>query len=138
MAKKNSNIELTVRSADLSDVMDDFARFDNLHRTFDGKLVRAGRVVVLSTNGKSVRVVARGQTKGVKDEISLNSETITRLGIKSGQTVKFTISAATLWDEFWWAWSASNPANRVAARLGLVSVGLGMLGAALGVISLLK
>jgi hypothetical protein len=138
MAKKNSNIELVVRPAALSDVMDDFARFDNIHRTFDGKLVRAGRLVVLSANGKSVRVVARGQAKDAKGEIRLSSETRTRLAIKSGQTVVFTIAAATLWDEFWWAWGASNPVNRIAARLGLISVGLGFLGAALGAISLVK
>lgn len=126
---------LRVKQSDLRDVMGDIARFDKMHRTFDGKLVRAGRVVVLKANKKTERVVARGPAGVKADEIALTLETRQRLGISSGECACFTIAKANVFDEFLWAWTATNPTDRIAARLGVTSVILGLVGAFLGVIS---
>lgn len=133
--KANNTVRLQVRQADLGDVMGDIARFDKQHRTFNGKLVRAGRVVILQANQRTERVVARGPAKLEKGEIALTSETRERLGISSGAEVDFTFAEANFFDEFLWAWRATNPTDRVAARLGLISVFLGFAGATLGIIS---
>jgi hypothetical protein len=131
----NDPVCLQVRQADLSDVMGDIARFDGSHRTFNGKLVRAGRVVVLQANQKTERIIARGSGKIGKGEIALTSETRERLGISAGAKVKITFVKASFFDEFLWAWRATNPTDRVAARLGVVSVFLGFTGAILGLVS---
>lgn len=135
-SKKNKDLKLTIKQSRLADVMEDIARFDNSYRTFDGKLVRAGQVVRLEANNKIARVVARGPAGLKKSEISLSSEVRDKLGVQSGQEVSFSVSKANWIDDFLWAWGATNAMPRIAARLGLVSVGLGFLGVLLGLYSL--
>lgn len=133
--KQNENLTLRIKQSRLADVMADIARFDNSHRTFDGKLVRAGRVVVLKVNGKTARVVARGPAGVEKDEISLSSEIRDRLDVTTGKQVNFTIAKANWIDDFLWAWSATDAMPRIAARLGVISVFLGLMGLIFGIIS---
>ncbi len=133
--KQNENLQLKIAQSRLADVMGDIARFDNSYRTFDGKLVRSGRVVVLRANGKTARVVARGPAGVSKDEISLSSEIRDRLNLSSGQKATFTIAKANWIDDFLWAWDATDAMPRVAARLGVISVILGLTGLILGIAS---
>ena len=135
MRKKNENLERLVKPSRLADVMNDIARFANSHRTFDGKLVRAGRVVVLKVGDKTARVVARGPAGVTAGEISLSSETREKLGVSSGKAAVFTIAEANLADDFLWAWNATDAMPRIAARLGVISIILGIIGALLGLVS---
>jgi hypothetical protein len=52
--------------------------------------------------------------------------------------VDFLIQAGTTSDEVLWAWNATNAMPRIAARLSVASVGFGVIGLAVGVMSLFK
>jgi hypothetical protein len=56
------------------------------------------------------------------------------LGVDPGDQVE--LQKVGLVGEFWWAWNASDPAYRVAARMALLSVVLGMVGLLLGILSI--
>jgi hypothetical protein len=129
-------ITLHVIEAPLRDVMSDVARFHKQHRTFGGMLLRAGRIVVLKVDNRSAYVVARGPAGVEYDQISLDSATRDKLNIKANCTASFTIKKANLLHEFLWAWNATDAMPRVAARLGAISVVLGIIGLLLGGLSL--
>lgn len=59
-----------------------------------------------------------------------------QLGIKSGQERHFIFQEANLWGQVCWAWRATDAMPRIAARLGVLSVVLGLVGLGLGVLSL--
>ena len=129
-----NEIELEVREADLDDVFSDIARLHLDHRPF----ARAGKIIVLQVGAKTARVVARGAVRNRKDSISLDSATRERLGVKSNQRATFKIRKARFMDEVIWAWTATDAMPRIAARLGAVSVVLGLLGLVLGIKSLCR
>jgi hypothetical protein len=58
------------------------------------------------------------------------------LKVSNGSEVDFEFRTTGLGGQFLWAWSASDPAYRVAARLALLSVILGAIGLMLGLFSL--
>jgi hypothetical protein len=58
------------------------------------------------------------------------------LHVSDGDEVELQFKKAGFWGQFGWAWSASDPAYRVAARLALLSVVLGAIGLVLGLFSL--
>lgn len=129
--EKPGPIALKVRSASVDDVMGDFARVHIDHRPFS----RAGGVIVIRQDKSKakVRLVARGLSRGMKKgEIAMDSASRQRLQIKQGQTYNFTFEEAGWWDGLLWAWHATDAMPRIAARLGVVSVGLGLVGAILG------
>jgi hypothetical protein len=57
------------------------------------------------------------------------------LSITKGAKVEIQFAPAGLWGEFLWAWNASDPAYRVAAKLALLSVALGVVGLLIGGLS---
>lgn len=59
-----------------------------------------------------------------------------RLGLKDGQEVEFSFRPVWLVGQTCWAWNASDPAYRVAARLAVLSLALGVIGLILGILSL--
>ena len=132
----DTTIALEVVEAPLRDVMSDIARFHKQHRTFNGELLRAGRVVVLKVAGRTAYVVARGPAGVSAKQISLDSATRDKLNVQSGSKFDFVIKKAGLIDEFCWAWNATDAMPRVAARLGAISVVLGGIGLILGIFSL--
>lgn len=130
--KKHGPVELEVVNVANEDVMSDIVRVDISHRPFS----RAGQVIVVRHGSKKVRLVARGPTGVKKHQIRLDSATRRVLGVAPGQTASLEFHEAGWWDGLVWAWHATDAMPRVAARLGVVSVALGFVGAALGAWSL--
>ena len=123
--------KLTVRQQSLRDVFQDMARVSHEHRNG----CRTGKIIVISANGKTARAVARGAERSDRNGIYLDEATRDRLGVSQGQEVEFTIREGGWFDEFLWAWHATNAMPRVGARLGVVSVLLGLAGLLLGALS---
>ena len=119
-------------NAKLDDVFEDIVRVDLAHRPF----ASAGRIIIVEHQKRQARAVARGPAGAGKTGIILDSATRQKLGVQLNQQAIFTFQQASFWDEIAWAWNASNAMPRVAARLGLISVGLGLIGFLLGIISL--
>lgn len=131
--KRHGPVKLTILNASINDVFEDVVRVDLSHRPF----ANAGRVVVIIHNNIRTFAVARGPTKVGANGISLDSATRSRLDVKLNEEAEFIFEEAGLWDQIRWAWHASNAMPRIAARLGVISVGLGFAGFLLGIISLL-
>ena len=124
-------MELLVKQADREDIFGDLARLHTSHRPG----ILAGSICRISVGSASVLAVARNSKSNETGTISLDDALRTRLKIKDGESYEFKIVPAGLWDQFNWAWSASNPVNRIASRLGVLSVALGLLGLLLGILS---
>lgn len=122
-------ISLHVKQISREDVFHDIVRLHLDHRPF----AKAGRVLVVEAKGRCIRAVARGAPKNDKTGIWLDLEARKKLGLPAKGAEQFTFRKASLLDEVLWAWSATDAMPRIAARLGVVSVGLGAVGVILGV-----
>ncbi len=134
---RGHGVRLRVEQASKEDVYRDFARIpERYRRDGGGQVVPEGNVCRLSTPNRSVYIVARGL--GTIDEpiIRLDERTRNGLGVLLGDKTEFGIDAVSLLGELCWAWRASDPAYRVAARLAILSVVLGGIGLALGILSI--
>ena len=125
---------LMVKSLSLGDISEDMARVHLDHRPGSN----AGRVIVLKVGSKRVRALARGAPANSRGTIHLDQAMRDKLDVALNTEVDFTITRGRFWDEFLWAWQATNAMPRVAARLGTISVMLGMLGLFLGILSCAK
>jgi hypothetical protein len=126
---------LTVHQLDKEDVYRDRIRIPTIHRGTIGE----GVVCKLSVAGKSMLLEVRGMANddlAHERVIRLDDVTRGKLGVHTGMTYQFEIREGGWMQQFWWAWNASDPAPRIAARLGILGLVLGMLGAVLGLISL--
>ena len=133
MSKQFLTEQLTVVEAESDDVFSDMARVHLDHRPF----AKAGKIVVIKCGDKTAYVVARGSSGNVKGKISLDSATREKLGVKPNQKVELTIEETGFVGQFLWAWNATDAMPRVGARLGAISVLLGLLGLILGGVSLI-
>lgn len=68
--------------------------------------------------------------------IHIDERTRRALGLTAGKEAEFRFRQVSWPGQFLWAWRATDPAYRIAARLGLLSVLLGIVGFALGVAGL--
>ena len=115
---------LKVHQVELDEVFEDMARVAYEHRRHS----KAGKIIVLKVSDRVARVMARGAPGRDQSSIYLDDATRERLGVSSGQKADFTIKRARFWDEFVWAWQATNPVTRVAGRLGIIALALGAVG----------
>ena len=92
-------------------------------------------VIVVYANGRIVRAVARGAPKNDKKGIYLDLATRGKLAVALGAEIEVDFQRADTMDQLLWAWSAPDAMPRIAARLGVLSVALGLLGLLLGVIA---
>ena len=81
--------------------------------------------------------LARGSGHSREREIRMDERLRNILGVSVGDDVVGDLDRVGPYGQFRWAWCASDPAYRVAARLGLLSVLLGLLGLVLGSLSVL-
>jgi hypothetical protein len=123
--------KLRIVNVTLRDAFSDLARVHHTHRPS----ISAGKICVVECNGKIVRLAARGTSS--KDTLEIDLKTRIALGLKSwNETVEVSIKPARWWDEVLWTLKASSPMPRIAAWLGLVSLGLGVVGVLLGLLSI--
>jgi hypothetical protein len=130
--KAKKPVLLKVSDVTLDDVFSDVVRVHISHRRF----ANAGAVIRISCNGKSAYAVARGP-KGVGSTgIAMDMAIRDRLDVKPGQDRNFVFEKAGVWGQLCWAWRATDAMPRIAARLGVLSVMLGLIGLGMGALSL--
>ena len=113
---------------DKGDVLRDLVWVHYSHR----QGIKAGHVCRVSANGKSIIAAVRNSPHNDTRGIWLDDLQRTALGVKEEKEADFHFKRARWYDEFRWTWRSSDPVNRTAGLLGIVSLGLGIIGVLLG------
>ena len=96
----------------------------------------AGDRAASAHSGDHVGEPTAGQQDHAEPAIHLDEKTRQALGLEEGREAEFTVRKVGWPGQFLWAWRAADPAYRIAARLGLLSVLLGLAGFAIAVITM--
>ena len=96
-------------------------------------ILHKNNVYRLTANKRSVLVALRGSHR---NGIAMDMVTRKRLGLEEGRSYHFEFGRAGWVGQFIWTWEATDPAYRIASRLGLISLVLGVVGVLLGILSL--
>ena len=127
---------LQIRKVHEIDVYRDIHRIPEEHRKDTaGATILEGEVCKVTAGNRSAFVILRGKQGNTDAAAWMDERTKNRLGLSAGAETDLNLEVAGLWGQGRWAWSSSDPACRVSARLGLLSVGLGFVGLVLGVLS---
>jgi len=127
-------VSLLVHELDKDEVFQDIVKVHYSHR----KGAYAGQIICLRAKGVPVLAAARGAPNNDTGGIWLSSAMIGRLGLERGKKTDFEINKARWDQQFAWLWRATDPANRTAGRLGIISFILGLIGLFLGLMSLFR
>jgi hypothetical protein len=129
---------LEVRRVTSDEVYKDIARVPEFLRTGARGLIREGTLCKVTTNQRSAYLFLRGAGATQESIILIDDYTRGKLGVEVGETHSFEFDQAGSWGMLCWAWSATEPAYRIASRLAVVGVALGVAGLALGILSLVR
>jgi hypothetical protein len=131
---------LTVHELLKDDVYHDRVRIPELSRGG----IKEARICKLSARlagkrvGEAVLVEVRGDLSMTSGTIRIDDITRIKLAVKPCEQYTFTLRTVWWIGQFWWAWNASDPTPRIAARLGLLGLLLGLAGLVIGVIPLFR
>jgi hypothetical protein len=128
-------MRLRVRKAEGQDVYRDIVRIPEKCRLDQkGATIPEGEVCKVRIGDRSAFVLLRGKTDCDEQTAWIDERTRNRLGLTAGDSAELSVETVGLWGQGRWAWSSSDPAYRVAARLALLSVVLGLVGLILGIV----
>jgi hypothetical protein len=128
-------MKLQVRKALAEDVYRDIARIPEAHRLdVGGRLIPEGTVCRVLAGCRKAFVVLRGKGDCSDAAIWLDERTRNLLNVNLGEEAEFQLKKVRLWGQLRWAWDSADAAYRVAARLAVLSVVLGLLGLGVAVI----
>lgn len=128
--------ELEVRLSDANDVYQDIARIPEFLRKGKQGLIKEGTLCKVTTGQRSAYLFVRGARDIGDPIIQLDDYTREKLKLKLGEVHAFQFEEVSNWGMLCWAWSATEPAYRISARLAVIGLVLGIAGLALGVLSL--
>jgi hypothetical protein len=99
--------------------------------------IREGSICTVSVNGHTRQLVVRGLEEALSGGIMLDEITRKTMGdLQEGMSYNFSIKEAGIFGHLRWACCVSDRGYRISAWVGIISLGLGLLGAALGGLSL--
>ena len=120
------------------EVYQDIARIPGEYRVDRrGEAIERGIVCRLycEDTGKEAFVVLYGSRRDGA-HIGIDNRTRTRLGVKPDTSYEFDLSRGDFCSEVRWALDSGDITHRFSSKIALVSLGLGLLGAVLGVVAL--
>jgi hypothetical protein len=130
-------MKLQVKKAYEDDVYRDTIRIPERHRRdTKGMPIPEGRICRVTVAGRTKLLSIRGLEEETKALLLADEVTRDALGLSLESEVELQADLQGLPGEWRWAWSASDPIVRASVQSNLVSVGLGTLGALLGIVSL--
>ncbi|TIS16980.1 MAG: hypothetical protein E5X07_34780, partial [Mesorhizobium sp.] len=130
-------MKLRVEEADWDEIFSDMIRIPGDYRRHpNGEKIENGRVVRIEHGGKHVFAVGRGLRGRDSDPVIYMDEVTRRkLGVRRGSQIESAnIREASRREQLRWYREASNPAARVAAQVATLSLWLGALSVALGLL----
>ena len=123
----------------VQDVYKDMVRIPERHRRDAlGRVVKESSICRITAEGRSILVSARGCADETEAIIRMDDKTRNALGVVAGREYDFQLEQVGALKQLAWAWDCSEPATRLAARLGLVSLALGVFGLLLGIASFVR
>jgi hypothetical protein len=128
---------LAVHRASEDDVYKDIARVAEIYRKDrKRKTIPEGTLCKVSLSDSKAYAILRGKADSNQPYIWLDERTRNRLGVNLGDECDFEFEKVGIFGQVCWACTASDLAYRVAGRLAVLSILLGLLGLALGILSL--
>jgi hypothetical protein len=110
------------------DVYKDIVRIPEIHRTDrNGKTIEESTVCWIDGTPERSVAVLRGYQQSTDAEIHMDDRTRARLGVKLGHPYDFRFKQAGFCGQLKWAWKASETGYRVASRLGVIGLIVGVL-----------
>jgi len=130
-------MKLKILASAKEDVYRDIVRVPEQYRIDErGAVVPEGSVCKLTVAGCAAYAIVRGDNESIEPTIRMDERLRNFLKTTKGAEVEVQFAQAGRCGEFLWAWYASDPAYRVAARMASLSVALGALGLLIGILSL--
>jgi len=115
------------------DVFKDVARIGRSDRGS----IREGSVCKVTANGYTKQLIVRGLEETLAGGIMLDEITRDSMGkMQTGFAYDFVIKESNFIEQIWWACTVSDRGSRISAWIGVWSLFLGIIGAALGIISI--
>ena len=131
-------MKLNVRKANYEDVYRDIIRIPESHRYDRNKRkIKEGSVCKVTIDGVSTFAILRGYGDSVEPLIFIDERLRDKLKVYEHDQIEVQLKQTSPIGQFRWAWNASETAYRVATRMALLSVILGLIGLVMGVFSLL-
>lgn len=110
------------------DVYKDIVRVPEVHRADErGKPIEESAVCWISGTPQRSLAVLRGYLESTNAEIHMDDRTRTLLGVRLHESYDFRFKKARFWGQLKWAWKASETGYRVASRLAVIGLTLGVL-----------
>ena len=126
-----------VQCAAKEDIYRDFVRVSEQYRLdTHGRTIPEGSGCKSRTPHATAYGIARGAPHWPEAAVALDKRLRNILHIAVGEEIDIRLAKVGLCGQLCWAWQASDPAYRVAARLGVLSAVLGVAGFVLGFCSL--
>jgi len=120
--------QLTVRQLPIDDVYKDIVRIPEIYRIdLRGNTIEESTACWIEGALHPSVAVLRGYQISNKPEIHMDERTRNRLGIQLDEVHDFRFRRAGLWGQLVWAWEASETGYRVASRLAVIGLILGVL-----------
>lgn len=120
---------LTVVKAKEEEVYRDIVRVPEAQRTDrNGRMIKEGEICEISGNHRKAFAILRGNEQSTAPNILMDERTRNALCVCLNQKYEFQFTQVSLWGQARWAWSASDIGYRVATRIAIVALVLGILG----------
>jgi hypothetical protein len=122
-------VTLKAKSAREEDVYKDIVRITEKDR---GDL-KTGRIHKFKTSNATAYFILRGNGPSDDGKILIDEAARNKLNLGPSAESDFVIQQVGFWGELRWVWSATDPSYRIAGRLGVLSLFLGVLALGLGI-----
>jgi hypothetical protein len=110
------------------DVYKDIVRVPERYRLDEsGKPIEEATLCGIRGTPKKSVVMLRGFQRSDDPEIRMDDRTRFRLGVELGKSYDFRFQRASPWGQLRWAWCASETGYKVASRLAVIGLVLGVL-----------
>jgi hypothetical protein len=119
---------LKVRPIPEEDIYKDIVRVPEIHRIDkNGKTIEESTPCWIDGTSRSSVAVLRGYQKSANAEIHMDDRMRGRLGVQTNESYEFKFRRAGWRGQLLWAWNASETGYRVASRLAVIGLILGLL-----------
>ena len=110
-------MRLTVQPIKPKNIWRDCVNIPEAHRKdARGERLKEGTICKIAADGRSTRVYLKGVLGETRPIVKMDEKTRNDLGVVIGTEYEFELTKAGCWRQLLWAWDATDPVPRIAAR----------------------